>query len=102
MISLNINNDKLLVKQVLGIYQELPSYPDDMDVIFYLVNWAKINCKSSDEEITFNDMFLCKKFNKNREEIKSILSNLIKKGWVSHVKDTDIKSIYALIDNPFA
>jgi len=95
---MKINQNKLKIKYILGIYKDLPSFPTIEDIMYDLVESNLLN----DKDIQFTDQSLMKKYpNLSREDLKKLLDKMIENKWLSWVKDTDIKSIYQIKDNPF-
>lgn len=102
MISLSIDNTKIKVKYLIGIYQDLPSYPDSEDLLYYLVNQAISN---NNNQYEFSDLALLSKFKETKvkdiDDIQLLLKDLVSKKYVRKVKSTNLKDVYELIENPF-
>lgn len=93
-----IDLKKIKVKHLLGISSTLPNFPDESDLLYYLVDSISSNPKS---DKTFTDVQLSKKFNKDREEINSLLDSLLSQGFVKKLKSLNSKSVYQILKNPY-
>jgi hypothetical protein len=91
-----IDYEKLKIKHIIGNSKDLPGYPDDSDIIFYLVETAS----SSTKDFFFSDQQLAAKFQTSKEEIEQILTLLLEREIIAlHIQTSDKKS-YKLLKNP--
>jgi hypothetical protein len=93
-----IDLNKIKVKHLLGISSTLPNFPDESDLLYYIVDSISSNPKS---DKTFTDIQLSKKFNKEREEINSLLDSLSSQGFVKKLKSLELKVVYQVLKNPY-
>lgn len=96
---MKINNDNLEVKYVIGCFKDLPTYPTTKDVVYLLIEWLMLNDKPDDH--IFSDTFISNLIGKSSEGTKDVLSKLVKEEIFEHIKDTNTKSLYRIIKNPF-
>ena len=93
-----IDLKKIKVKHLLGISSTLENFPDESDLLYYLVDSISSNPKS---DRTFTDVQLAKKFNRDREEINSLLGSLSGQGFVKKLKSLDSQTVYEILKNPY-
>jgi hypothetical protein len=93
-----IDLKKIKVKHLLGISSTLPNFPDESDLLYYLVDTISSNPKS---DKTFTDVKLSVKFNRDREEINALLDSLSTQGYVKKLKDMESKNVYEILKNPY-
>ena len=93
-----IDLKKIKVKHLLGISSTLPNFPDESDLLYYLVDSISSNPKS---DKTFTDIQLSKKFNVNREAINLLLDSLIGQGFVKNLKTLEGKTVFQILKNPY-
>ena len=93
-----IDLNKIKVKHLLGVSSTLPNFPDESDLLYYLVDSISSNPKS---DKTFTDIQLSKKFNKDREEVNSLLDSLSSQGFIKKLKSLESKTVYQILKNPY-
>jgi hypothetical protein len=97
-MNLSIDNKKLKIKYILGNYKELVTWPNAEDVMYLIVQWAM----SSDEDHTFTDVFLEKKFGIPPDKLTHIVASLMADGYIIKQKTTNTKTVFSIGKNPFA
>lgn len=97
-MSLQINEDKLPIKYILGIHDTLPSYPDGFDILY-----EKIRRHIGDTNHNFTKHASMKYHLKNAdpERVDIALAELVKEGYIEPVNETKGKESYKIINNPF-
>jgi hypothetical protein len=97
---LNLNPDRLPIKYVLGIEKELPSWPEPIDVLHYVVDRA--NRYPDRFKDTFTLHSVSKYYCPGKEEIlNQSIDMLITKGFIAQIKDEPGKETYQVLVNPF-
>jgi hypothetical protein len=97
---LKLNPDKLPIKFILGIEKDLPSWPEPIDVLHYVVDRANKYPDRFKDTFTLHSVatYYCP----GREEIlKESIDLLIIKGWIAQTKDEPGKEAYQILSNPF-
>lgn len=96
-MNLTINNKKLKIKYILGNFQDLATWPTVEDVMFILIQWAM----STEDNSTFSDIFLEKKLGITGDKLKEILTSLEMENYIIREKNTNTKTVYKIVNNPF-
>jgi hypothetical protein len=102
-MKLNINKideDKLPIKYILGIQEELESFPDAFDIMHIFINRA---VRQPDrQKASFTKHALNKYFAKGRNEnINSGLEEALAMGLIEQTNSAEGKEAYKIILNPF-
>jgi hypothetical protein len=95
-----IDEDCIPIKYILNIHQELPSYPDHIDVLWVIINEA---IKRPDrQKDTFGQLgFFNYHSNNNIENAKAAINKLIELGWIEPAKTKPGHESYKILHNPF-
>ena len=93
-----LNEDKLPIKYILGIYTELPTYPDGFDILY-----EKIKRHIGDKNHSFTKHASMKYHLKDADpkKVDEALEQLIKDGYIVPKNETEGKESYTIIKNPF-
>lgn len=94
-----IDLKKIKIKHLLGINKELARYPDNSDILYFMVENA--SAKTGKDSYLYSDEMIGKRFEIEKEYAKEILDELTSLGYLEYVKDTNTKSIYELVQNPY-
>lgn len=95
-----INEDKLPIKYVLGIQEQLDVFPDAFDILYIFINLA-IRQPDRQKE-TFTQHALLKYHSKgNTENAMEGLKRAIQLGLIEQIKDEPGKETYEIKINPF-
>jgi len=101
MVKLKIDYNKLKLKYIFGNYKDIDSYPTTEDAIYSVIIWMISNNKK-DEDFSFSDKHFQKILEvEDNDKISLLLNECVKLGYLEHLKDTNIKSVYKLVKNPF-
>mgnify|MGYP000586392071 CR=1 FL=1 len=96
----NINEDKLPIKYVLGIQEQLEAFPDAFDILYIFIN-AAIRRPDRQKE-TFTQHALLKYYSKgNTENAMEGLKKAIQLGLIEQIKEEPGKETYEIKINPF-
>lgn len=96
----NINEDKLPIKYVLGIHEQLEAFPDAFDILYIFIN-AAIRQPDRQKE-TFTKHALVKYYSKgNAENAEEGLKKAIQLGLIEQTKNEPGKETYKIKINPF-
>lgn len=98
-MELKIDNNKLEVKYIIGNYRDLKGYPSPKDIMYSILQW--MISENKEKYIIFSENLVSKLVDLDQEKTKEYLEILVNKGYLEHVKDTNTKSIYKVIINPF-
>jgi formyltetrahydrofolate hydrolase len=98
-VKLKIDSNNLEVKYIIGNFRDLRDFPTKHDIAYILIQWMILNEKNPDD--SFSDNIIIKQVGKSFDELKEAIDELIDDGVLEHVKDTNTKSIYKIIKNPF-
>jgi hypothetical protein len=95
-----IDQDYVPLKYILGIHNELPQYPDHVDVLWVMINEA---IKRPDRQ---KDTFGKKGFfnyhsNGNTENAELAITKLLELGWIEPAKTKPGHETYRILYNPF-
>ena len=96
---LQIDEDKLPIKYILGIHESLPEYPTGFDILY-----EKIRRHVGEENRgNFTKHASVKYHLKEVDETKVdlALEELIKDGWIRTINKTEGKESYKILKNPF-
>lgn len=95
-----IDNDCVPIKYILGIQEELSTYPDHIDVLWVIINEA---VKRPDrQKDTFGQLgFFNYHSNGNVENAKASISKLLEMGWIEPAKTKQGHESYRILHNPF-
>ena len=95
---LTLNEDKLPIKYILGIYDKLPTYPDGFDILY-----EKIKRHIGDKNHSFTKHATMTYHLKNAdlEMVNAALKQLIDDGYIVPKNETEGKESYTIINNPF-
>jgi hypothetical protein len=95
-----IHEDKLPIKYVLGIQEELEAFPDAFDILYIFITEA---IKRPDrQKETFSKHALVKYYaNGNTENAEEGLKKAIQLGLIKQTKFEEGKEAYKIILNPF-
>jgi hypothetical protein len=100
MVELKLNYSKLKIKYIFGNYKEIDSYPSSEDTIYSLIQWfigigknnnLEFSNKHAQKFLDIDDI----------DKVDSILAKCVDDGYIEYLKDTNIKSVYKLVKNPF-
>ena len=95
-----INEDKLPIKYVLGIQENLDAFPDAFDILYIFIN-AAIRQPDRQKE-TFTKHALVKYYSKgNAENAEEGLKRAIQLGLIEQTNDAPGKEAYRILINPF-
>ena len=96
---LQIDEDKLPIKYILGIHESLPEYPTGFDIL-YAPDRRHIG---EDSRGNFTKHASMKYHLKNADESKvdASLKELIEDGWIRTINETEGKESYKILINPF-
>ena len=92
----NINWNKVKIKHVLGIAKDLPSYPDQHDLLFYIIKES-----AGKKDPSYTDIQLAAQLSQEKEKIKNLLLILSEEGYLKITKVTDEKTIVKVTKNPY-
>lgn len=95
-----IDENKLPIKYVLGIQEQLDAFPDAFDIMYIFIDMAvKRPDRNKD---TFTKHALLKYFcNDNTENAEEGLKRALQLGLIEQTKDEPGKEAYRIIINPF-
>lgn len=95
-----INEDMLPIKYILGVQEELETFPDALDILHIFITRA---VRQPDrQKANFTKHALTKYFAKGRDEnIASGLKKAIQLGLILETNSTEGKEAYKIITNPF-
>ena len=95
-----IDEDMVPLKYILGIQEELPTYPDHIDVLWVIINEA---VKRPDrQKDTFGQLgFFNYHSNGNVENAKASIEKLLEMGWIEPAKTKPGHESYRILHNPF-
>jgi hypothetical protein len=95
-----IDEDKVPIKYILGIQEELPTYPDHIDILWVIINEA---VKRPDrQKDTFGQLgFFNYHSNGNVENAKKSINKLLELGWIEPAKTKPGHESYRILFNPF-
>lgn len=95
-----INEDKLPIKYVLGIQEQLEAFPDAFDIMYIFIDLAVR--RPDRHKDTFTRHALMKYFcNDNTENAAEGLKRAIQLGLIEQIKDEPGKEAYRILINPF-
>lgn len=95
-----INEDKLPIKYILGIQEELENFPDAFDIMYIFITRAVRQPDRQKE--TFTKHALTAYFAKgNDENIEKGLCRAIELGLIEQTCETEGKESYKILINPF-
>ena len=95
-----INEDKLPIKYVLGIEEQLEAFPDAFDILYIFINQA-IRRPDRQKE-TFTQHALVKYFAKgNTENAIEGLKKAVQLGLIEQTNNEPGKEAYKILINPF-
>ena len=98
---LTINEDKLPIKYILGIEKDLESYPDPLDILYFMVNMAYRNPERYKGTFTRH---ACKTYwfkEIEEDKLDESLNKLTQMGYVVQTNNTPNKEAYKIMINPF-
>ena len=95
---LQIDENKLPIKYVLGIQEHLTEYPTGFDILY-----EKIRRHIGEDKWNFTKHASMKYHLKNADEKKvdEALKELIEDGWIRTINETEGKESYKILKNPF-
>lgn len=100
MVDLKLDYNKLKIKYIFGNYKGIDSYPTTEDTIYSLIQWFIAIGKK--DNMNFSNKHAEKFLEiKDSDKVIDILSKCVEEGYLERGKDTDIKSVYKLVKNPF-
>jgi hypothetical protein len=99
MFKQGLNPQKLKIKHILGCQNESPDYPDTTDILYFLVESS--NLKANKEAHLYSDDVISRKFDISQERARHLMDVLVEQNLLVYVKDTNIKRVYELKENPF-
>lgn len=95
-----IEQDYLPLKYILGIHEELPSYPDHLDVLYVIISQAIR--RPDRQKDTFGQLgFFNYHSNGNTENAKQAIDKLLNLGWIEPAKTKPGHESYRILHNPF-
>ena len=96
---LQIDEDKLPIKYILGIHESLPEYPTGMDILYEKIR----RHVGEDSRGNFTKHASMKYHLKEVDETKVdlALEELVKDGWIRTINETEGKEYYKILKNPF-
>lgn len=95
-----IDDDMIPIKYILGIHEELPSYPDHMDVLWVIINQAVR--RPDRQKDTFGQKgFFNYHSNGNVENAKASIQKLLELGWIEPAKTKPGHESFKIVHNPF-
>jgi hypothetical protein len=92
----SINWNKVKIKHVLGITKDLPGYPDQHDLLFYIIKESV-----GKKDPSYTDIQLAAQLSQSQEKIKNLLLILSEEGYLKITKNTDEKIIIKVVKNPY-
>tara|TARA_R110000772_G_scaffold65007_5_gene145160 strand:- start:431 stop:736 length:306 start_codon:yes stop_codon:yes gene_type:complete len=98
---LTISEDKLPIKYILGIEQDLEGFPSPLDVLHHAVNLSYRNPSRYKDTFTKH---ACKTYWFKESDVQTIdesINILTQKGYVIETNNTPGKESYKIIINPF-
>tara|TARA_R110002074_G_scaffold336748_2_gene507236 strand:+ start:3031 stop:3342 length:312 start_codon:yes stop_codon:yes gene_type:complete len=102
-MELNINKideDKLPIKYILGIQEELESFPDAFDIVHIFI--ARAVRQPDRQKASFTKHALNKYFAKGKDEnVDSGLVEAIGMGLIEQTSSAEGKEAYKILINPF-
>jgi hypothetical protein len=100
--SLEIVEDKLPIKYVLGIEKEFEAYPDAFDIVYIYAQRAKRNPDRYKDTFTKFALFKYEAAGCPEENIEAGLARAIELGLIECTCETEGKEAYKIILNPFS
>lgn len=95
-----IDIDAVPLKYILGIQEELPQYPDHIDVLWVIINEA-VNRPDRQKDTFGQKGFFNYHSNGNVENAKTAISKLLELGWIEPAKTAPGHESYRILHNPF-
>ncbi len=92
----NINWNKVKIKHIVGIAKDLPGYPSEEDLLFYLIKESE-NKKNT----VFTDIQLSTLLGQSIEKIRDLLSSPLLENYIKMNKVNDDKMTISIIKNPY-
>lgn len=92
----NINWNKVKIKHIVGIAKDLPGYPSEEDLLFYLIKESE-NKKNN----VFTDIQLSTLLGQSEEKIRDLLSSPLLENYIKINKVSDDKMTISIIKNPY-
>lgn len=95
-----IDEDMIPIKYILGIHEELPTYPDPIDVLWVIINQAVR--RPDRQKDTFGQKgFFNYHSNGNVENAAASINKLVELGWIEPAKTKVGHESYRILHNPF-
>ena len=95
-----IDDDMIPIKYILGIHEELPSYPDHMDVLWVIINQA-IRRPDRQKDTFGQKGFFNYHSNDNVENAAESIQKLLELGWIEPAKTKPGHESFKIVHNPF-
>jgi hypothetical protein len=98
---MQINEDKLPIKYILGIEKELPGYPGSFDILYNEVKMCTRNPDRYKGSFTLHALKTYRFPETEIEHIKTSVSELVELGLVEMTNEEEGKEAYKILINPF-
>jgi hypothetical protein len=93
------DKEKIQIKHILEMSKEMEGYPTQDDIIYFVCKRAADKMKN---EVTFSDYMIGQKMPSVSDEIlQSNLTKLVEDGIIEITKQTDSKTSYKVLLNPY-
>jgi len=95
-----IEQDQVPLKYILEIHEELPQYPDHIDVLWVMINEA-IRRPDRQKDTFGQKGFLNYHSNGNTDNALQSINKLLELGWIEPAKTKPGHESYRILHNPF-
>ncbi len=94
------DRNKIQIKHVLEMEKDMEGWPSPDDILYFVCKRA--SSKDKEGDITFSDYIIQKKMETaSAEIIQSSLLELIKRGNIKKIRESDSKTTYQILINPY-
>jgi hypothetical protein len=94
------DKNKIQIKHILEMEKEIEGWPSPDDILYFVCKRA--DAKDKEGEITFSDYIIQKKMESaSADVIQSSLLELVKKGYIKKIRESDSKMTYQILINPY-
>lgn len=95
-----IDQDQVPLKYILGIHEELPQYPDHIDILWVMINEA-IRRPDRQKDTFGQKGFLNYHSNGNTDNAIESINKLLELGWIEPAKTKPGHESFKIVHNPF-
>lgn len=94
------DKNKIQIKHILEMEKDMNGWPSPDDILYFVCKRA--DSKDKEGDITFSDYIIQKKMESaSTDIIQSSLLELVKKGYIKKIRESDSKTTYQILINPY-